>query len=1455
MKIPLLEYFATASEEVFPLLMYLNPGIAEGQATQTVITHNASYQADDLDAYDSDCDELNTAKVAFMANLSHYGSDALVEEVIEFADSYNAPQEEATSESSAKKKGRKVVITTEDMQKRKNDVKARTTLLLALPDEHQLRFSKYETAQEFMEISWLKVQRHQSKPLTDCRPLNRGDLDTVSLDDVYNHLKVYEPEVHKKLESNSQNRAFISSANTSTGKGEVHIASVPTASTQVSTASADVAAASISHDTVCAYTASQSNDSQINYKDITQIDEYDIEEMDIKWNMAILSMRADRFWKKTDKGRRESYRQGSKEEEQAPKALMAIDGIGWDWSYMANEKESHALVADDQASTEFALMAKSSSSSKNEVEARLVEFKIQEIKFCEKIRGLQFDVEVNNNKIKHLMNELEQVMKEKDGLDSKLIGFESASKDLYTLLGRLPEFDDDTITDYSRHSPSIVSNTSNLQNSNSSISEHGESSSSIMSKPMIKFVKAVDSPTVIKTNKVETVRKSPLKYAEMYRYTSKSPKVRGLFKENQQLELNFEFQGFPLLLKNFPLLTLNFLLLSQLLLLVWETREKLLRPQLIGFGDLNKTLLIKGNSQNNINDKGYWDSGGGKITGKGIIKTDFKLKDDTNVFLRTPRQHNMYSIDLNNIVPHKDQTCLVAKASTDESSMWHRRFTLTFFLKTKDETSGILRNFITEIENLKDLKVKIIRCDNGGEFKNKEMKEFCTRKGIKREFSNARTPQQNGVAEKRNRTLIEAARTMLGDTKLPVTFWAEAVNTASYVQNKVLVNKSQNKTPYELFNSRTPAIGFLRPFGCHVMIRNTLDHLVKFDAKGDEGYFVGYSMSSKAFRVFNKRTKKVEENLHVDFLKNKFIEKGAGPNWLFDIDTLTISMNYVAVVVEVTSSTNTSCTKDIARQGVKKDVSSLRYIALPNWFHEAHLESSNSYARDACNADAPKSSRISNPTATSKSPTAQQMESLIVESSIPTISLPVLTACLDNSLETLSDTRHISKGVTSQEETPSLDNILTLSNRFEDILGDTTNTVDTNGVKADLSNMESIIPASPIPTFRIYNDHPKSQIIGPVDTPVQTRHKSKEMEEHNFIATIHQKTTPNILQFCLFLCFLSHEEPKKIFDALKDLSWVLKNKKDERRIMIRNKARLVAQGNTQEEGIDYEEVFAPVARIDAIRLFLAYASFMGFTPPGFQDPEFPDRVYKVEKAMYGLHQAPKAWYGTLSKYLLANGFQRGTIDQALFIKKHRGEFLLVHVYVDDIIFRSSNLQLCREFQRLMHEKFQMSAMDVRSANTPMDEENPWGKDGSSKDVNIHLYRSMIGSLMYLTASRPDIMFAVCACARHQVTTKECHLYEVKRIFRYLKGHLKLGLWYPKESLFDLVAYSDSDYGGATQDRKSTSGGYQLLGRSLISWQCKKQTIISTSTTKAEYVAAASGYGQVLWILNKMLDYG
>ncbi|GKC80882.1 putative ribonuclease H-like domain-containing protein, partial [Tanacetum coccineum] len=314
-------------------------------------------------------------------------------------------------------------------------------------------------------------------------------------------------------------------------------------------------------------------------------------------------------------------------------------------------------------------------------------------------------------------------------------------------------------------------------------------------------------------------------------------------------------------------------------------------------------------------------------------------------------------------------------------------------------------------------------------------------------------------------------------------------------------------------------------------------------------------------------------------------------------------------------------------------------------------------------------------------------------------------------------------------------------------------------------------------------------------------------------------------------------------------------KKDERGIVVRNKEILVAQGYTQKEGIDYDEVFAPVARIEAIRLFLAYASFMGFI------------VYHMDVKsvfLYGTYEEEVAWYKTLSTYLLENRFRRGTIDKTLFIKKDKGDILLVQVYVDDIIFGSIKNSLGVEFEQMMHQnqdkyvanilkKFDF--VTVKTASTLIETNKALFKDEEAKDVDVHLYRLMIGSLMYLTASRLDIMFAVCACVRFQVTPKVSHLNAVKRIFIYLKGQPKLGLWYPRGLPFDLESFSDSDYTGASLDRKSTIGGCQFLGKRLISWQCKNHIIVANSTTKAKYVAATKCCGQVLWIQNQMLDYG
>nr|GEW63881.1 hypothetical protein [Tanacetum cinerariifolium] len=251
-------------------------------------------------------------------------------------------------------------------------------------------------------------------------------------------------------------------------------------------------------------------------------------------------------------------------------------------------------------------------------------------------------------------------------------------------------------------------------------------------------------------------------------------------------------------------------------------------------------------------------------------------------------------------------------------------------------------------------------------------------------------------------------------------------------------------------------------------------------------------------------------------------------------------------------------------------------------------------------------------------------------------------------------------------------------------------------------------------------------------------------------------------------------------------------------------------------------------------------------PPGFEDLDFPDRLYKVEKALYRLHQAPRAWYETLSTYLLDNGFQKGKIDKTLFIKSSMGEltfFLGLQVkHKEDGTFTSQDKYVAKILKKF-------SFTEVKTVSTLMETQKPPLKDEDGEKVDVHMYRSMIGSLMFLTSSRPDIMFAMCACARYQVNSKVSHLHAVKKIFRYLKGQPKLGFRYPKYSSFDLVAYTDSDYAGASLDMKSITGGCQYIGCRLISWQCKKQTLVAKSTIEAEYVAASSCCRQVLWIQN------
>ncbi|GKC70095.1 retrovirus-related pol polyprotein from transposon TNT 1-94, partial [Tanacetum coccineum] len=331
--------------------------------------------------------------------------------------------------------------------------------------------------------------------------------------------------------------------------------------------------------------------------------------------------------------------------------------------------------------------------------------------------------------------------------------------------------------------------------------------------------------------------------------------------------------------------------------------------------------------------------------------------------------------------------------------------------------------------------------------------------------------------------------------------------------------------------------------------------------------------------------------------------------------------------------------------------------------------------------------------------------------------------------------------------------------------------------------------------------------------------------------------------------------------------------------VLKNKARLVDEGFMKEEGINFKESFVPVERIEAILIFVANAANKNMTifqmdvktaflngeleeevyvsqPEGFVDQEYPSHVYKLKKALYGLKHAPRAWYDMLSSFLISQHFSKGAVDPILFTRKVGNDLLLVQIHVDDIIFASTNTALCNEFANQMTTKFKMSMKgQIDYVDTPMVEKNKLDEDLQGTPIDSTLYHGMIGSLMYPTSSRPDFIYAVCLYARYQAKPTKKHLNTVKRIFRYIKGTINMGLWYSKDIDMSQTAYSDADHVGCQDTRRSTSGSAQFLGDKLVSWSSKKQKSTVISNTEAEYIALSRCCPQILWMRSQLTDYG
>ncbi|GJY23289.1 putative ribonuclease H-like domain-containing protein [Tanacetum coccineum] len=953
----------------------------------------------------------------------------------------------------------------------------------------------------------------------------------------------------------------------------------------------------------------------------------------------------------------DSSRRTINEEETSSKAMLAIDGAGFDWSYMA----------DDEVPTNMALMAFSDSEVHNDktcsktclksfetpktqlddlriefnkfefnlandkrglssVEEQLIFYKNYEVIFCEQLAVLNRDISYKDSEIRNQIPD-----KSRKGLG--FVSYNAIPPPLTELFSPpnldlsysgLEVFQQLKFEGYGPNpSKSVSEDTSN---------EVKESPDAPLDEELVsddKLEKKTVFPTVAKMEFVrpkqqEKLVGKPVKNAEMYRLTAITIKGKGWY------------LGIILQWPN-----------SAVVNAVRENQVNAVKASACwGHPQKEDQGYVDNGCSRNMSylsdfkefDRGYVTFGGGakrgKITAKGTLKTgkldfkdvyfvkelqfnlfsvlqmcdkknnvlftntgcfvlssDFKLADESQVLLKVPRKNNMYSVDMKNIVPKESLTCLVAKATLDESMLWHRRlghvnfktinklvkenlvrglpskrfendqtcvaclkgkqhkasckskiqnsitqplfmlhmdlfgptfvsslmnkkyclvvtddysrFTWVFFLASKDETSGILKNFITEIENLVDKKVKIIRCDNGTEFKNRVMSEFCEKK-------------------RRNRTLIEAARTMLADSKLLTTFWAEAVNTTCYVQNRVLVVKPHNKTPYDMFRGRTPVLSFMRPFGCHVTILNTLDYLGKFDGKSDR-ILCYILINSKAFRVYNIRTRKVEENLHIRFLDDKPIITGDGLKWLFDIDVLTKSMNYVPVVAGTNSNDSVCIEESVGTGHSSKETRSIQdYILMPLWKDGSLFGSSS---KNACNDEPQTSSDVRK-----KDDKGVSQESGIDDQERP-----------KNSTQDVNTNVPIINTASTNVNTGSL-NINTISPIVTIALLEATH--------ADFFSDETVV------------------VVGYSLDVLHLCFNRSENKKEYMIAALFKSYTRR-----LFKTFIS---------------------------------------------IIKEEVYV-------------------CQPPGFEDPEFPNRVYKVEKALYGLHQAPRAWYKTLSTYLLDNG--------------------------------------------------------------------------------------------------------------------------------------------------------------------------------------------------------------------------
>jgi hypothetical protein len=667
----------------------------------------------------------------------------------------------------------------------------------------------------------------------------------------------------------------------------------------------------------------------------------------------------------------------------------------------------------------------------------------------------------------------------------------------------------------------------------------------------------------------------------------------------------------------------------------------------------------------------------------------------------------------------------------------YTRMCWVYFLKSKAEVAGVFLRFKNWVENQSGHKIQIVRSDNGTEYTSNKFAQFCHDAGIEHQYTTPYTPQQNGVSERKNRTIMEMARCLLFEKDLPKKFWAEAVNTAVFLLNRLPTRALQHKTPYEVWHGYKPSLQNLKVFGCLCFTHIPQVKRDKLDRKAEAGIFVGYSNVTKGYRVYQPATEKIIISRDI-----KFVE---AEKWNFE---------------DTTSNASKEIMQDFDEDVDDTPVRGTRLLAdIYQSFNVAVLEPAE-----------------------------------------------------------YEEAKNDPRWVTTMKE--------------------------------ELSMIE------------------KNQTWELVDMP-------------------------------------THKQPIGV-------KWVYRTKLNADGTINKHKARIVVKGYAQVFGVDFSETYAPVARLDTIRMLLAIAAHKGWKifqldvksaflngylqeeiyveqPKGFMVEGEEDKVYLLKKALYGLKQAPRAWYSRIDEHLLKHGFNKSLSESTLYIKSSNTGLMAVSLYVDDLFVTGNNSTMIDIFKAEMMEVFEMTDLgemsyflgmevqqnqlgifvgqqkyakeilkkfkmeDCKSMTTPMNLKEKFSKEDGADKVDEAIYRSLIGCLMYLTATRPDIMHAVSLLSRFMHCASEIHFKAAKRVVRYIKGTLNYGIKFSCAENFELQGYADSDWAGSCDDMKSTSGYCFSFGSGIFSWCSKKQEVIAQSTAEAEYVAATAAANQVLWLRKILAD--